>query len=91
MLEAMASGLPILATDHGGIPEAVEDGRSGLLTPERDFLALAESMQRLASDPSRFVAMGKAAAEDVAAGFDLRRQIGNLEAIYGEAIAMHAN
>ena len=91
MLEAMASGLPILATDHGGIPEAVEDGRSGLLTPERDFLALAESMQRLASDPSRFVAMGKAAAEDVAAGFDLRRQIENLEAIYGEAIAMHAN
>ena len=41
MLEAMASGLPVFATRHGGIPEAIDDGVSGVLVDERDHAALA--------------------------------------------------
>ena len=47
ILEAMATGLPILATRHGGIPEAVEQDRSGCLVEERDFEALAVAMKNL--------------------------------------------
>ena len=48
MLEAMSSGLPVVATYHGGIPEAVENGRTGLLVPEKDPRALCEALRQLA-------------------------------------------
>ena len=86
MLEAMASGLPVAATLHGGIPEAVENGVSGLLTPERDAPALAQSMFTLARDPARYTAMSVAAAARVAAHFDLEAQGRVLEGCYREAI-----
>ena len=44
MLEAMATGLPVIATRHGGIPEAVEDGKSGFLVDEDDWEALGDRM-----------------------------------------------
>src|SRR5204862_6999785 len=44
ILEAMATGLPVFATEHGGIPEAIENGVSGLLVPERDDEALARAL-----------------------------------------------
>lgn len=86
MLEAMASGLPVLATHHGGIPEAVEDGISGLLVGERDDTALAASMRTLTQDPATYIEMSAAAAKRVAAEFDLAAQTRVLEAIYAELI-----
>ncbi|MDQ3623440.1 MAG: glycosyltransferase, partial [Verrucomicrobiota bacterium] len=86
MLEAMASGLPAVATTHGGIPEAIEPGVSGLLVPERDHAALGESMLALAADPSRFAQMSVAAAQRVRTEFDLAVQTRVLEQHYGEAL-----
>ena len=86
MLEAMASGLPVLATTHGGIPEAVEHGVSGMLVPERDDAALAEAMLALARDPMRCVALGVAARKRVTEQFDLAAQTRILEAHYRDAI-----
>ena len=86
MLEAMAAGLPVLATTHGGIPEAVEHGVSGMLVAERDDDALAEAMLTLARDPARCVALGAAARKRVTVQFDLDAQTRILEAHYREAI-----
>jgi colanic acid/amylovoran biosynthesis glycosyltransferase len=86
MLEAMAAGLPVLATTHGGIPEAVEDGVSGMLVAERDEAALADAMQTLVRDPARCVALGVAARQRVTERFDLDAQTRILEAHYREAI-----
>ena len=86
MLEAMATGLPVLATLHGGIPEAVEADVTGFLVGERDDVALAGAMARLASDPARWVAMGRAASHSVAANFSHESQIVRLEDCYAEAI-----
>lgn len=51
LMEAMATGLPVVATSHGGIPELVRDGVSGFLVPERDADALAEKLKRLLDSP----------------------------------------
>ena len=50
MLEAMATGLPVLATNHGGIPEAIENGVSGILVPERDYEALSQALLNAVQD-----------------------------------------
>lgn len=87
MLEAMASGLPVLATNHGGIPEAIDHGVSGLLVAERDHAALGAEMLSLAKDPARYAAMGLAGSRKVAAVFDIAASVAALEAIYDEALS----
>lgn len=52
LMEAMASGIPVVSSFHSGIPELVEDGVSGLLATEGDHAALAESVLRIAEDPA---------------------------------------
>ena len=85
MLEAMSTGLPVAATRHGGIPEAVEEGVSGYLVAERDEVALAEALENLAADPARYTAMGAAASAAVTAGFEQAAQARVLEGFYTEA------
>jgi colanic acid/amylovoran biosynthesis glycosyltransferase len=88
MLEAMATGLPVLATRHGGIPEAVTDGASGLLCQERDPQALMEAMFRFTEHPENMAAMGEEASRFVREEFSQDRAIERLESFYDEAIAM---
>jgi colanic acid/amylovoran biosynthesis glycosyltransferase len=71
LMEAMGTGMPVLATRHSGTPELVENEISGLLCAEGDRAALAENMERLARMPERWSAMGAAAAAKVRADFDL--------------------
>jgi glycosyltransferase involved in cell wall biosynthesis len=59
ILEAMASGLPVVASGISGIPLAVEDGLTGLLVPERDPAALAGALRKLLADPALARAMGE--------------------------------
>lgn len=69
--EAMALGLPVISTFHGGIPELVEDGVSGFLVPERDIDSLVEKLNYLITHPERWHQMGKAGRTFVEQHFDL--------------------
>ncbi len=60
MLEAMAAGTPIIASDIGGFADVLEDGVEGLLVPPRDAQALATAMDRLLSDDALREQMGRA-------------------------------
>ena len=71
LLEAMANGLCVVASDVGGIPEMVEDGRSGLLVPPDDPDALGAALRRVLSDKALRAALGTAARERVLERFDL--------------------
>src|SRR5207244_2772577 len=87
MLEAMAAGLPVCATRHGGIPEAVEEGISAFLVAERDAVSLADRMLDLAADPGRLATMSAAASRRVAAEFEIGAQTRRLESYYAEALS----
>ncbi len=87
MLEAMATGLPVFATEHGGIPEAIENGVSGVLVPERDDEALARVLLNAAQDPGLLSRIGHAGASAVRENFDLSTQAQRLEEIYLRVIA----
>ena len=88
MLEAMATGLPVVATLHGGIPEAVETERTGFLVPERDPDALSAAMLRIVESAEYLQVMGRQASESVRAGFDQQQAIKALEACYDEAVCI---
>jgi colanic acid/amylovoran biosynthesis glycosyltransferase len=85
MLEAMASGLPVLATWHGGIPEAVQHGETGFLTPEHAHQALADAMLYLASEPDQYAAMSANASRAMAGNWEIHAQTRLLESLYDEA------
>jgi len=84
ILEAMAAGLPVVASRVGGTPEAVEDGETGLLVPPKDPVALEEAMYSLLSNPAKAAAMGQAGRERVARYFTLERMVQEIAAIYEE-------
>ncbi len=87
MLEAMATGLPVIATTHGGIPEAVTHERTGLLVPEKDVEALTRAMLQVTAEPDLLYILGQAAARAVREDFEHSQQIARLEEYYDEARA----
>jgi colanic acid/amylovoran biosynthesis glycosyltransferase len=82
IIEAEATGMPILSTLHADIPEVVVDGKSGLLSPERDVDSLAENLERLVAEPALWEPMGRCGRRHVEENFDVRRQVARLEEIY---------
>jgi glycosyltransferase involved in cell wall biosynthesis len=88
--EACALGLPVVATRHAGIPEAVEDGVSALLVPERDAAALADRLALLLGDAELRARLGGAARERMIRDFDIRRITAGVEALYDEVVEARA-
>lgn len=88
MLEAMTSGLPVFATRHGGIPEAIENGVSGVLVPERDHEVLARALLDAAENSVFLSQIARRGAEVVRRNFDLRAQAQRLEEIYLRTIKL---
>ena len=82
MLEAMATGLPIFATEHGGIPEAIQNGVNGVLVPEHDGEALTRLLLNAAQYPDSLSRIARAGAEAVKHNFDWAAQAQRLEEIY---------
>jgi glycosyltransferase involved in cell wall biosynthesis len=86
-LEALASGLPVIATDVGGASEQVIDGINGFLVPARDIPALARTMVAITTDPARRDAMSQAAREHIRRHFTLERMTNDyLELFLPDAI-----
>ena len=86
-LEAMERGRPVVASDVGGLPEIVADGRTGLLVPPGDPEAFAAAIVELAGDPARAADMGAAGRKRALAEFSQERCTDRIEAIYGAALA----
>jgi colanic acid/amylovoran biosynthesis glycosyltransferase len=86
VLEAMATGLPIVTTAAGGMAEAITDGEEGFLVPVRDADALARAIEALV-DPALRVRMGRAARRRAEQDFSLNRQAQTFESIYQAVVA----
>jgi len=85
-LEAMERGRPVVASAVGGLPEIVDDGRTGLLVPPGDADALAGAIRELASDPARAAAMGAAGRARALEEFSQERCTDRIEALYRNAL-----
>ena len=86
LAEAQASGLPVVASAIGGIPECMCDGKSGMLVPPRDSEALAASILWLADHPEVWGSMGRAGRAQVETHFNLEKLNDQLVDIYKMAI-----
>ena len=91
VLEAGASGLPVVSTRHAGIKEAVIEMKTGLLVDERDTSGMAQHMIRLAKDSALAASLGKAAREWISAEYSMDKSIGNLWSIIESVIDQKRN
>ena len=86
ILEAMAAGLPVVATRVGGTPELVVDGVTGILVPPRSPADLAAAVSRLLADPGLARRLGTAGRERAVREFPLGRMVERTEALYTEVL-----
>ena len=87
ILEAMASGLPVLATDVGGNAELVVQGQTGDIVPADDAQALATGLIRMAADPARAAIMGQAGRVLVESRFSLPAMVASYQGLYDRLLA----
>ncbi|MBD2258630.1 glycosyltransferase [Pseudanabaena sp. FACHB-2040] len=86
VVEAQAMGLPVVGFIHAGIPEAVVEGKTGFLVPEKAVEALADRLLTLFSQPGLWQQFSGAARQHVEQNFDLKRSIEKLEGLYTQVI-----
>jgi glycosyltransferase involved in cell wall biosynthesis len=82
LMEAMASELPVVSSELSGIPELVDNGRTGLLAPPRDVGALADALQKLLHNSEMRSQMGRLGREKVLREFNLHRSAKNLSELF---------
>jgi glycosyltransferase involved in cell wall biosynthesis len=82
ILEAMASGLPVVATNVGGNPELVDEERTGLLVPASDPVAMATAIQAYLRNPSKLVEHGPAGRKKVEKQFSIEAMVNGYLAVY---------
>jgi glycosyltransferase involved in cell wall biosynthesis len=87
VMEYMEAGLPVVATDVGGLAQIVHDGVHGVLVARRDPLALARAIEGLLADPRRRRELGAAGRERRRAEFDLGVMVARIEALYEQLYA----
>ena len=89
IVEAMATGLPVVATAHGGPCESLEDGISGVLVPPNDAPATATAVAFLLTHPERRREIGDAARERALRLFQVDRYTRELQQLYGRVLEAH--
>jgi L-malate glycosyltransferase len=82
IIEAMAAGLPVVASDVGGIPELVEDGRTGRLVPPGDPQALGRALLEFLDHPDRIEACGRAGRDRIERSYSFGRMVQQFETLY---------
>ena len=87
VMEAQAAGAAVVATSVGGIPDAIEDGRTGILVAPRDPEALASAVISLLDDPARAAAIGQRAAEQARQRFSRQATARAFESLYNRVLA----
>jgi glycosyltransferase involved in cell wall biosynthesis len=87
LLEAMATGLPIVASEVSGTVQAIVPGQHGLLIPPGETQAIVDAVRQMLSDPDRARAMGEAAKQRVQAEFSAQKQADEHLALYYRTLA----
>jgi len=87
ILEAGASGLPVVSTRHGGIPDVVIEGETGFLVAENDVDGMAQRMVQMATSPDLAGMLGHRARKHIQDSFSSERSLGRLWSIIESAIA----
>jgi glycosyltransferase involved in cell wall biosynthesis len=86
LIEAMATGLPVVSTNSDGVVDIVVDGQTGIMVPRQDARALANGLERLIVDPDLRARMGRAGRARVEELFDQEKQINRLEQLYRDLV-----
>jgi glycosyltransferase involved in cell wall biosynthesis len=81
-VEAAAAGLPVLASNVGGLPEVVVDGETGFLVPPADVEALSGRLSQLIADPALRQRMGQAGCTFIKAHYDWKANAAQMESLY---------
>jgi glycosyltransferase involved in cell wall biosynthesis len=89
VLDALALGKPIVATNSGGIPEMITDGENGLLVPARNPVALAEGISEMLADPHKAQRMAARGPELVKARFSIEAMVAGNINVYGRILSPH--
>ena len=82
IIEAMGMGLPVVATNVGGIPEIIEHGKNGLIIPDKNPIALALNLLTLIQDPSLRERYGQEARRTILEKFEIRKMVNNILDLY---------
>ena len=87
ILEAMRAGLPVVASDVGGVSESVEEGRTGWLVPRGDERILADRLRKIVDSPGERAALGQQGRHRFVEEFEFRRMAERTLEVYAEVLA----